>query len=549
MCRAWLFYSSAFFKMRLQYNTGTNKIYNGNIAYQTWTTQGSSAKTFTYLYDPLNRLTSGKSSDNNAERGIAYDPMGNITMLSRQVDNTLVDSLVYTYTSGTNKLANIIDKTASNTGLVSGTTNYSFDGNGNLAANSITTNTGQNKSFTYNLLNLPQVVTVPSGTITYTYDATGRKLRKVSVISGTTTTTEYIDGIQYKNSTTAIDFIQTEEGRAITSGSACDYYYNLIDHLGNTRVTFHTSGGAAIVQQADYLPFGVAINETSPVPNPKNEYLYNGKELQEELTQYDYGARLYDPLIGRWGVIDPLAEKSRRWSPYNYAEDNPVRFIDPDGMSIGERRAEFSTVAEMFADQEQAEIKNGTYNLDLTTGKLTNGYGGEVDLGNPSPKQNDDQKVTVGETDKKTYTAEVHSTRTHKKDVNQGGIDQKLADELDEIYPKKQGETEWHHIKPKYLGGDKNGPLVEIPAGYHQGITNEFRKEWGYGQDKPTDEQYDEIQKRVYGKFPIPGNNPLSRFSLPSFSINPTVLKIGLIIGVGALIIVTDGAAAPLLAL
>jgi len=115
-------------------------------------------------------------------------------------------------------------------------------------------------------------------------------------------------------------------------------------YFDNLQVA-HRRGG--ILEETHYYPMGLvqqgistaALNSTIP----QNRFKYGGKEEQRGefsdlsgLDWLDFGARAYDPQVGRWVSVDPMAENSRRWSPYNNAFNNPIRFVDPDGMWPGD---------------------------------------------------------------------------------------------------------------------------------------------------------------------------------------------------------------------
>jgi RHS repeat-associated protein len=113
------------------------------------------------------------------------------------------------------------------------------------------------------------------------------------------------------------------------------------------------------------------------VNGTEHPYKFGGKEHNQELglDWYDFGARNYDPALGRWMNIDPLAELMTRHSPYNYAFDNPLRFIDPDGMApqdiIGKTKDDakkaHNDLNETFKGEQFTELRGL-----LTRGKRNN---------------------------------------------------------------------------------------------------------------------------------------------------------------------------------
>lgn len=350
------------FGMELSYEDAPIPEYGGNVGQSKWKVARSPVSPqlgYDYQYDKLSRLSAAESltngfKDKNYSEYASYDPMGNIQTIGRYalIEGTgreQIDSLQYSY-NGNRHIR--IDDVSNNSSAaikelgfndrIQAADEYLYDGNGRLVSDlnmSIS-------SISYNAANLPKEIIWSGGTVKKmenTYTASGSKLRKKFTDGSTVFTTDYISGLQYTTVGTGppqLEFIMTSEGRARYNGTSFVYEYDLKDNLGNVRATIDaepsdvTQLTARVIQENSYYPFGMVM------PNPninfaagvKNNYLYNGKELQEELGQLDYGARFYDPAIARWSVSDPLAESHYDQSAYNYVLNNPIMFIDPFGL-------------------------------------------------------------------------------------------------------------------------------------------------------------------------------------------------------------------------
>ena len=301
---------------------------DGNISAIRWGSAASTDKAYAYAYDRVGQLRSAdykllsggvwSPSANYQEGGLTYDLNGNILSVQRTDGNgENLHELTYTY-DGYRLLSVGVNGTASDSYLYDADGNMTFDGRRGL-------------TIAYNTLNLPEEIVAGNQKINYIYSASGEKL--ACDANGSLT---YYRSVMVYGSDNKLLYMLTPEGTVSRSegsaGTSYTYNYFKTDHLGSTRVMLSAVDGTLQASQTtDFYPFGLAFEYSNL---NKNKYLFSGKELQDGnlggsmLEWYDFGARFYDPVLGRWFNVDPAAQVA---NPYLFCGNAPMMYIDKDG--------------------------------------------------------------------------------------------------------------------------------------------------------------------------------------------------------------------------
>jgi RHS repeat-associated protein len=186
-------------------------------------------------------------------------------------------------------------------------------------------------------------------------------------------------------------------------------------HFDDFKIVHHT----AVVQTNDYYPFGLTFNLYQRENSTPQDYKFNGKELEDELglNWLDHGARIYQPEIGRWMVVDPLADKYTAWSPYAFSFNNPILFWDPTGM-------------------EGIVVSGQPGDHDNERHFLVNGLDRAKKMQKKYDKAGNGEKATWivynnGDPENGGYSAEVMDE--YKKEAGEAGIELKVVSSSDEI--------------------------------------------------------------------------------------------------------------------
>ncbi len=257
--------------------------------------------TYEYEYDKLHRLV--------GETSTGTQPPTNYTVLSFDHDDP--------------NHAHAVSEITLNSEVYS----YFYDGNGNMTGGPDATDPANvtSRALTYNADNMPIQIDHANGVVEFVYDGDGKRAKKI-VLGGSVT--YYIGGhFEIKAGVITKHIFSGDTRIASIVGSSVYYFHK--DHLGSSTAV--TDANAVVVETTEHSPFGAIREHTgSDVTN----YRFTDQELDPETGLYNYGARLYDPIIGRFTSPDPTVQAPfdpQTLNRYTYCGNSPLNYIDPSG--------------------------------------------------------------------------------------------------------------------------------------------------------------------------------------------------------------------------
>ena len=314
---------------------------DGNVTAVTDNVVPNNSQQFTY--DGLNRLVRA-TSPSYSTINFTYDSIGNITL------NTRVGSYSY---SGAGPHAVTL----------AGTSTYGYDANGNMTSRHTS---ATNQTLTYDYDNRVSSLTVGAVTTSYVYDFQGARAQKSTNAPASTTT--YIGNIYEVTDGVATEHIFAGSRRiASKTGTSTTYYHP--DHLGGLNIA--TGGTGNVTETTFYYPYGETRVNTGSVDL---HYKFTGKELDRESGLYYYGARYYDPVIGRFISPDSVVQSPgdpQTLNRYSYCRNNPLLYTDPSGHFFGIDDFIIAMVLGAAFGATTSAIMGGNVGLGALTGAIS----------------------------------------------------------------------------------------------------------------------------------------------------------------------------------